>query len=156
MAFLVAGLGLLVTGGGAIRPCNLAFGIDQFNPNTQSGKRGSDSFINWYFITSTFGQMVSLSVVAYVQINIIGLGIPAMLMLISCFLFFCGTKLYVIVRPEGNALSTVFQVVAVATKKRHLQLPQQPWLNLFSYLPPKSIILTPSFRIQTSSGSLGP
>ncbi|XP_030937270.1 protein NRT1/ PTR FAMILY 2.11-like isoform X2 [Quercus lobata] len=46
MAFLLSSLGLLVVGAGGIRPCNLAFGADQFNPNTESGKRGISSFFN--------------------------------------------------------------------------------------------------------------
>ncbi|GAV90992.1 PTR2 domain-containing protein, partial [Cephalotus follicularis] len=32
MTFLMSSLGLLVVGAGGIRPCNLAFGADQFNP----------------------------------------------------------------------------------------------------------------------------
>ncbi|XP_031372240.1 protein NRT1/ PTR FAMILY 2.9-like isoform X2 [Punica granatum] len=47
MLFLLSGFGFLVIGGGGIRPCNLAFGADQFNPNTSSGKRGISSFFNW-------------------------------------------------------------------------------------------------------------
>lgn len=132
----------MIAGAGAIRPCNLAFGVDQFNPNTQSGKRGIDSFFNWYFITLTFAQMISVTVVVYVQTDIswaIGLSIPAIFMLISCFLFFFGTNIYVIVKPEGSPLSSVAQVLAVAVKKRRLKPPAQPWISLFSYTRPKSI-----------------
>ncbi|KAL8042177.1 hypothetical protein ABFX02_09G033500 [Erythranthe guttata] len=141
-AFLYAGFGLLIIGAGAIRPCNLAFGADQFNPNTVSGKRGIDSFFNWYFFTLTFAQMVSVTLVVYVQSDLswpIGLAIPAGFMLISLFLFFAGTKIYVMVKPEGSPLTSVAQVVAVAVRKRRLKHPPQPWLSLFSYAPPKSI-----------------
>ncbi|KAF5933589.1 hypothetical protein HYC85_029760 [Camellia sinensis] len=47
MAFLLLGFALVAVGAGGIRPCNLAFGADQFNPNTESGKRGINSFFNW-------------------------------------------------------------------------------------------------------------
>ncbi|KAI7980925.1 Protein NRT1/ PTR FAMILY 2.11 [Camellia lanceoleosa] len=63
MAFLLLGFALVVVGAGGIRPCNLAFGADQFNPNTKSGKRGINSFFNWYFFTLTFAVMVSLTVI---------------------------------------------------------------------------------------------
>ncbi|KAL8464943.1 hypothetical protein ACS0TY_034432 [Phlomoides rotata] len=142
MAFLLAGFGLMISGAGAIRPCNLAFGADQFNPNTQSGKRGIDSFFNWYFITLTFAQMISVTAVVYVQTDVswaIGLSIPAIFMLISCFLFFIGTKIYVIVKPEGSPLTSAAQVLAVAANKRRLKLPAQPWLTLFTYTRPNSI-----------------
>lgn len=142
MTFLVAGFALLVIGAGAIRSCNLAFGVDQFNPNTPSGKRATTRFFNWYFITTAFAQIVSLTVIDYVQLEVswaIVLSIPAIFMLISCLLFFYGTNMFVIVRPEGNPLRSVCQVVAIAAKKRRLNLPQQPWLSLFSYIPPNSI-----------------
>ncbi|KAJ6775867.1 TRANSPORTER putative-RELATED [Salix koriyanagi] len=69
LAFLLSGLAFLVTGAGGIRPCNLAFGADQFNPNTESGKRGITSFFNWYYFTFTFAMMVSVTVIVYVQSN---------------------------------------------------------------------------------------
>ncbi|KAI3454615.1 hypothetical protein Pfo_011278 [Paulownia fortunei] len=142
MTFLLTGFGLMILGAGAIRPCNLAFGADQFNPKTESGKRGIDSFFNWYFFTLTFAQMVSVTLVVYVQSDVswpVGLGIPTVFMLISCFLFFMGTKIYVMVAPEGSPLTSIAQVVAVAARKRRLKSPEQPWLTLFSYTPVKSI-----------------
>ncbi|XP_057785235.1 protein NRT1/ PTR FAMILY 2.11-like [Salvia miltiorrhiza] len=142
MAVLLFGFGLMIVGAGAIRPCNLAFGADQFNPKTEAGKRGIDSFFNWYFFTLTFAQMVSVTLVVYVQSDVswpIGLAIPTLFMLISCFLFFLGTKIYVIVKPEGSFLTSLAQVVAVAARKRRLKRPHQPWLTLHKYAPPKSI-----------------
>ncbi|XP_059303887.1 protein NRT1/ PTR FAMILY 2.11-like [Lycium ferocissimum] len=142
MAFLLSGFGLLIIGAAGIRPCNLAFGADQFNPKTESGKRGINSFFNWYFFTLTFAQMVSVTLVVYVQSDIswsIGLAIPAIFMLISCFLFFGGTKIYVKVKPEGSPLTSVAQVLVVSTKKRRLKLPEQPWKSLFNYIPLRSI-----------------
>lgn len=142
MAFLLSGFGLMILGAGAIRPCNLAFGADQFNPNTESGKRGIDSFFNWYFFTLTFAQMVSVTLVVYVQTDVswpIGLAIPTLFMLISCGLFFMGTRIYVRVKPEGSPMTSIAQVVVVAVKKRRLKPLQQPWLGLFNYTPAKSI-----------------
>ncbi|KAL0335658.1 UNVERIFIED_CONTAM: protein NRT1/ PTR FAMILY 2.11 [Sesamum radiatum] len=142
MAFLLFGFGLLIVGAGGIRPCNLAFGVDQFNPNTESGKRGIDSFFNWYYFTITFAQIVSLTLVVYVQSNVswsIGLGIPTIFMFVSCLLFFVGTRIYVKVSPEGSPMTSLVQVMVVAVKKRRLELPRQPWLHLFNYVPPKSI-----------------
>ncbi|CAA0826638.1 Protein NRT1/ PTR FAMILY 2.11 [Striga hermonthica] len=142
MAFLIFGFGLMVVGAGGIRPCNMAFGVDQFNPHTDSGKKGIDSFFNWYYFTITFAQIVSLTLVVYVQSNVswsIGLGIPTAFMLMSCFLFFAGTKIYVMVRPEGSPITSLVQVMVVAFKKRKLELPKEPWIDLFNYVPPKSI-----------------
>jgi len=143
MAFLISGFGLLLIGAAGVRPCNLAFGVDQFNPKTDSGKKGINSFFNWYFFTFTFAQMVSLTLIVYIQSNVswaIGLGIPAALMLIACVLFFMGGKLYVKVKPSGSPMTSIFQVLVVAIKKRRLSLPaEHPMLSLFDYVPPMSI-----------------
>ncbi|KAK7388988.1 hypothetical protein VNO78_23819 [Psophocarpus tetragonolobus] len=145
MAFLVSGFGLLLVGAAGVRPCSLAFGADQFNPNTDSGKKGINSFFNWYFFTFTFAQMVSLTLIVYVQSNVswaIGLGIPAALMLMSCVVYFMGAKLYVKVKPSGSPITSIVQVLVVAFKKRSLKLPaqhQDPMLSLFNHVPPKSV-----------------
>ncbi|KAI5329949.1 hypothetical protein L3X38_029346 [Prunus dulcis] len=144
MAFLLTGFALLVVGAAGIRPCNLAFGADQFNPKTESGKRGINSFFNWYFFTFTFAQMVALTLIVYVQSKIswaLGFGIPPILMLISCALFFMGSKMYVKVKATGSPITSLAQVIVVALKKRHLKLsePEQPRFCMFIYVPPNSI-----------------
>lgn len=142
MAFLLSGFGLMIIGAGGVRPCNLAFGADQFNPKTESGKRGINSFFNWYFCTFNFAQMVSLTLIVYVQSNVswaIGLAIPALLMLIACVLFFMGSKIYVKVPATGSPMTSVAQVIVVAVKKRQLKQPDQPLRSLFNYIPAGSI-----------------
>ena len=143
MAFLLSGFGLLLVGAAGVRPCNLAFGADQFNPNTESGKKGINSFFNWYFFTFTFAQMVSLTLIVYVQSNVswaVGLGIPAALMFISCVVYFMGAKMYVKVKPSGSPITSIVQVIVVAIKKRGLKPPEEyPMLSLFNYVAPKSM-----------------
>ncbi|OIW19605.1 hypothetical protein TanjilG_18415 [Lupinus angustifolius] len=143
MAFLVFGFVLLLIGAAGVRPCNMAFGADQFNPNTESGKKGINSFFNWYFFTFTFAQMVSVTVIVYIQSNVswtLGLGIPAALMLFSSLLFLMGSKLYVKVKPSGSPVTNILQVIVVAIKKRRIKLPaQDPVYSLFNYLPPNSV-----------------
>ncbi|XP_017974412.1 PREDICTED: protein NRT1/ PTR FAMILY 2.11 [Theobroma cacao] len=165
LAFLVSGFGFLVIGAGGIRPCNLAFGADQFDPATESGQKGINSFFNWYYFTFTFGVLVSVTVVVYVQSSVswaIGLGIPAGLMVLSCILFFMGSRIYVKVKPEGSPLARVAQVLVAATKKRHLQLPDDEprQLSLFNYMPDDSINSklphTDQFRFLDKSAILTP
>ncbi|KAK9901798.1 hypothetical protein M0R45_001960 [Rubus argutus] len=86
--------------------------------------------------------MLSLTVIVYVQSNVswsLGFGIPAMLMLLSCALFFMGAKLFVKVKASGSPMTSVAQVIVVAFKKGQLKQPEQPWLSLFVYMPPNSI-----------------
>jgi len=142
LAFLGAGFSLLIIGVGGIRLCNLAFGADQFNPETESGKRSMRSFFNWYYFTFTFAVMISVIFIVYVQSNIswaIGFAIPTCLMFISCVLFFLGSRLYVKVKPNGSPLLSVAQGVVAATKKRRLNLPHNLEFNPFNYLPSTSM-----------------
>lgn len=142
MAFLLSGFGLLVVGASGIRPCNLAFGADQFDPKTASGRRGTNSFFNWYYFTYTFAAMVSLTIIIYVQSNVnwaLGLAVPAILMFFSCVMFFAGTKIYVKVLPKGSPLTSIAQVIVAAIRKRDLELPEQPWVFLFDHVPNNSI-----------------
>ncbi|XP_059639910.1 protein NRT1/ PTR FAMILY 2.11-like [Cornus florida] len=142
MTFLLSGFGLLVVGAAGIRPCNLAFGADQFNPNTESGKRGITSFFNWYYFTYTFAMMISLTAIVYVQSDVswaLGLAVPSIMMFFSCALFFAGTKIYVKVTPQGSPLTSVAQVMVAAFKKRPLKLPERPWCSLFNHYLANSI-----------------
>ncbi|XP_054804927.1 protein NRT1/ PTR FAMILY 2.11-like isoform X2 [Prosopis cineraria] len=142
MAFLLVGFGSLLVGAAGIRPCNLAFGADQFNPNTESGKKGINSFFNWYFVTIYFAVLVSLTLIVYIQSNLswaVGLAIPAALMLLSFLVFYMGSKIYVKVEPTGSPVTSIVQVIVVAAKKRHLKPPENPSVSLFTYVPPKSM-----------------
>lgn len=142
MAFLLTAFLFLIVGASGIRPCNLAFGADQFNPNTESGQRGIASFFNWYYFTFTFAMMVSLTIIVYVQADInwaIGLAIPTFLMFLSCFVFFVGTSIYVKVPPEGSPLTSICQVLVANVKKRKLAFPDEPATSLFNHVSSKSI-----------------
>ncbi|XP_064977730.1 protein NRT1/ PTR FAMILY 2.11-like [Musa acuminata AAA Group] len=125
-AFLVFGLAFLVIGAGGIRPCNLAFGADQFDPRTEDGRKGIDSFFNIYYFTFNIAMMISATLIIYVQSNVswsVGLAIPAVLMFFSCAFFFLGSRTYVKVRPEGSPFSSIAQVLVAAFRKRRLKLP---------------------------------
>ncbi|CAN6339255.1 unnamed protein product [Urochloa humidicola] len=142
MAVLLVSFGLLAVGAGGIRPCNLAFGADQFDPRTPAGRRGINSFFNWYYFTFTIAMMVSATVIIYLQSNVswaLGLAVPATLMGLSCALFFMGTRLYVRVRPEGSPFTSFAQVLVAAYRKRRLAPPRAE--ELFDP-PHKSSLIT--------------
>lgn len=142
MVFLLGGFGLMIVGAGGIRPCNLAFGADQFNPNIESGKKGINNFFNWYFLSFSFAVMVTLTLIVYIQTNVswaIGLGIPAGLMLVAYVVYLMGSKLYVKMKPQGSPMTSVVQVIVVAVKKRKLKVPDWKWVTLFDYVPPGSL-----------------
>lgn len=72
-------------------------------------------------------SLSALTFVVYVQDNLgwgWGLGIPTIAMLISIFAFVLGAPLYKTVKPEGNPLVRLAQVIVAAVKKRNEALPQ--------------------------------
>lgn len=120
---LVLALGFLSIGTGGIRPCSLPFGVDQFNPTTDEGRKGISSFFNWYYTTFTVILLIALTLVVYIQDSVSwvwGFGIPTALMACSILLFFVGTKMYIYVKPTGSIFSGIAQTLIAAYKKRNL------------------------------------
>ncbi|KAH7570169.1 hypothetical protein ACOSQ2_018464 [Xanthoceras sorbifolium] len=125
---LLMGLVLLSVGSGGIRPCSIPFGVDQFDPTTEEGVKGINSYFNWYYTTFTVVILLTQTVVVYLQDSVswvIGFGIPTVLMAGSLVLFLLGTKIYVYVKPEGSIFSGIAQVFVAVYKKRHLKLPDE-------------------------------
>ncbi|MQM12715.1 hypothetical protein Taro_045632 [Colocasia esculenta] len=121
--FLILRLGLMGAGASRIRPCNMAFGADQFDPKTVAGKRSLHSFFNWYYFTCNVSLVIALTVIVYVQSSVswaVGFAIPAGLTLLSSALFFMKYG----VRPEGSPFTGIVRVVAAAFRKRRLRLPK--------------------------------
>lgn len=128
LGFLILALGFLSVGTSGIRPCSIPFGVDQFDPTTDEGIRGINSFFNWYYTTFTVVLILVLTVVVYIQDNVswvLGFGVPTICMVGSVFLFFVGTRLYVYVKPEGSVFSGIAQAVVAAYKKRCLRVPTE-------------------------------
>lgn len=70
--------------------------------------------------------VISLTIVVYIQDSVswvLGYAIPTGLMVCSIVLFFMGTRVYVLIKPEGSVFTGLAQVAVAAYKKRKLQLP---------------------------------
>ena len=157
LGVLYLSLGLLTIGGGAIRPCSLPFGVDQFDQTDEKSRKGLNSYYNWYYSTSTAALVFSMTVLIYIQTNVswaIGFGIPTLFMFFAIIIFFAGARLYVHVSPEGSIFSGIAQVFVASFKKRRLNLPSSHDISeqeLMLYNPPTTgrifrLPLTSKFR----------
>lgn len=156
MGVLYLSLGFLSIGSAGIRPCNIPFGMDQFDATTEEGRKGINSYFNWYYTTFTLVLILAMTVVVYIQDNIswaLGFGIPAGLMFCATVLFFLGTRLYIYVQPEGSVFSDIAQALVASYKKRKLKLPADgEYVDGLFYDPPsnarviKKLPLTNQFR----------
>ena len=139
MGVLILGLCFLSIGSAGIRPCSIPFGVDQFDPTTDEGKKGINSYFNWYYTTFTLVLLVSQTLVVYVQDSVswkLGFGIPTLCMFCSIIMFFVGTRVYVHVKPEGSIFSGIAQVLVAAYRKRKLKLPSEEKVDGVFYDPP--------------------
>ncbi|KAK2357468.1 protein NRT1/ PTR FAMILY 2.9 [Trifolium repens] len=125
LGILFAGLGLLSIGAGGIRPCNIAFGADQFDTNTEKGKGQLVSFFNWWYFTFTIALVIALTGVVYIQTNIswtLGFAIPTMCLAFSITIFLLGRKTYIYKKPQGSVFTDMAKVISAACRKRKLHL----------------------------------
>uniref|UniRef100_A0ACD5XEQ6 Uncharacterized protein n=1 Tax=Avena sativa TaxID=4498 RepID=A0ACD5XEQ6_AVESA len=132
LSVLYLSLGFLTIGGGAIRPCSLPFGVDQFDMTDEKSRKGLYSYYNWYYGTTAAALVFSLTIVVYIQNDIswpIGFGIPTFFMFMSIIALFMGTRLYVHVPPEGSIFTGIAQVLVASFKKRRLELPYPHDIN---------------------------
>ncbi|CAB4284608.1 unnamed protein product [Prunus armeniaca] len=120
LAVLYSGLGLLVVGSGGLRPCNIAFGADQFDTKTEKGRAQLDSFCNWWYLLFTVALLIALTGVVYIQTSvswILGFSIPTACFGLSIIIFLLGTKLYIRIKPQGSVFTDIIKVVVATCRK---------------------------------------
>lgn len=118
---LFTGLGLLSIGAGGIRPCNVAFGADQFDTSTEKGKSQLESFFNWWYLSFTIALLIALTGVVYIQTNVswtLGFAIPTISFFFSISVFLMGRHTYIIAEPRGSIFSDMARVIVAACRKQ--------------------------------------
>ncbi|XP_048500253.1 protein NRT1/ PTR FAMILY 2.8 isoform X2 [Beta vulgaris subsp. vulgaris] len=138
LAVLFIALLLLAMGAGCIRPCNIAFGADQFDPRTEKGRALLARFYNWWYFSFTISLLVALTTVVYIQTNIswtIGFAIPTACFALSSIIFLIGCPTYIYKKPQGSIFIDMLKVTIAAYRKRNLTLLDQ-MSNQSFYDPP--------------------
>ncbi|CAN1179910.1 Protein NRT1/ PTR FAMILY 2.8 [Linum perenne] len=123
LAFLFGALGLLSIGAGGIRPCNIAFGADQFDTSTPKGRSQLECFFNWWYFCFSVSLAVALTAVVYIQTEIswlIGFAIPTACFIVSISIFLIGRSSYILNPPQG-AFTNMAKVISAAFKKRRIR-----------------------------------
>ncbi|KAK7339727.1 hypothetical protein VNO77_20408 [Canavalia gladiata] len=139
LAILYLGLGLFAVGSGGLRPCNIAFGADQFDIKTEEGRALLDSFFNWWYFLFSIALLVALTVVVYIQTNVswfLGFIIPNVCFAFSLTIFLLGLNTYVRLKPKGSIISDLVKVVVTAIRRRHIDINKDFQLSLYD--PPPS------------------
>ncbi|XP_014506587.1 protein NRT1/ PTR FAMILY 2.8 [Vigna radiata var. radiata] len=124
LAVLFFGLALLSIGAGGIRPCNIAFGADQFDSKTEKGRAQLESFFNWWYFSFTIALVIALTAVVYIQTNVswtLGFAIPTCCLALSIAIFLLGRHTYICQKPQGSIFSDMARVISAAFRKRNVQ-----------------------------------
>ncbi|KAL9673501.1 hypothetical protein QQ045_029760 [Rhodiola kirilowii] len=115
---------------GGIRPCNIAFGADQFNTTTEKGRAQLESFFNWWYFSFTIALVVALTAVVYIQTNvswIISFAIPTACLALSIAIFLFGQHTYIYLEPQGSVFVDIVKVFVAAFRKRRETVDESNW-----------------------------
>ncbi|KAG0574243.1 hypothetical protein KC19_VG247000 [Ceratodon purpureus] len=126
ICFFYFSLYLMALGAGGIKSCVTAFAGDQFDNNDAQEARRKMSFPNWWFVSISFGTMLSVSILVYVQDNVgwaWGYGVPTAITGMATLAYLVGTPHYRHQTPSGSPLTRVAQVVCSAVSKWNTAVP---------------------------------
>ncbi|KAF8781237.1 hypothetical protein HU200_000656 [Digitaria exilis] len=125
-SLLFLGLFLTALGLGGIWPCVPTFGADQFDDTDGTEKLQKQLYYNWYYFAVNGGFFVASTLLVWVQDNCgwgWGFGIPTLFSAAGIAGFLACMKLYRYQKPGGSALTRICQVVVAATRKLHVDVP---------------------------------
>lgn len=126
ICFFYFALYLMALGAGGIKSCVTAFAGDQFDNGDAREARRKMSFPNWWFVSISFGTMLSVSILVYVQDNVgwsWGYGIPTAITGLATLAYLFGTPVYRHQIPSGSPLTRVAQVIFSAVRKWNHPVP---------------------------------
>ncbi|KAL1350131.1 protein NRT1/ PTR FAMILY 2.8 [Arachis hypogaea] len=124
LGILFFALAMLSVGAGGIRPCNIAFGADQFDTKTEKGRAQLESFFNWWYFTFTIALVIALTGVVYIQTNVswtLGFAIPTLCLAFSIAIFLIGQHTYIRKKPQGSVFSDMAKVITAVCRKCKLK-----------------------------------
>ncbi|KAL6906257.1 hypothetical protein ACP4OV_003858 [Aristida adscensionis] len=175
-AAVYLGIYLAAFGSGGVKPCTSSFGADQFDINDPVELVKKSSFFSWYYFLISLGNMLSSTVIVWLQDNVswsVGYAIPLVLMLFCLAAFVAGSKQYRFRRIGVSPITSISQVVVAAVRNWELQTPEDSSLlyeptgspsesgvrhkikhtNQFRFFDKAAIVSAPSEHKGTSSMS---
>eukprot|EP00250_Pteridium_aquilinum_P015595 c22663_g2_i1 orf=445-1539(+) len=129
VAFFFLSLYLISVGTGGIKPCLEAFGADQFDDEDAVERRRKSSFFNWWYFALCTGGLIAVTFLVYIDDNVswaLGFGIPTIVMVVACIIFYAGTPRYRHKLPGGSPLTQIMQVLVACLRNHNAKLPSHP------------------------------
>ncbi|RCV38071.1 hypothetical protein SETIT_8G112400v2 [Setaria italica] len=125
---LLTSLVFLSIGASGVRPCSLPFGVDQFAHWIGTKKdRALKVLFSCYYVSMGGSAIISITLIVYLQDKLgwkTGFAISVAIMAFATFLNIVTFPLYIKVKPQKSIWLSLVQVIFVATRNRHIQLPE--------------------------------
>ncbi|KAM0849149.1 hypothetical protein ACQ4PT_053913 [Festuca glaucescens] len=119
-AFFYATIYLVALAQGFHKPNAQALGADQFSTSAPDGVASRSSFFNWLHFSMSWGYIVAVVALSYVQDNVgwaAGFGASWAMMLVSLSVFLLGTRMYRAERPrDRRALARLTKTFAATAR----------------------------------------
>uniref|UniRef100_A0A0E0KX80 Major facilitator superfamily (MFS) profile domain-containing protein n=1 Tax=Oryza punctata TaxID=4537 RepID=A0A0E0KX80_ORYPU len=106
VVFFYVSLYLVAFAQGFDKPCGLAFGAEQFDPDHPKESASRISLFNWWYFCMAAGITVAIATVSYIQENVswaVGFGIPFAIIFCAFVVFLLGTPTYRLYAPTPDA-----------------------------------------------------
>lgn len=127
IGFFYFALYMMAMGAGGIKSCVSAFAGDQFDESDPVEAKRKMSFPNWWFVSISFGTMLSVSMLVYVQDTIgwsWGYGIPTAISGLATMAYFIGTPMFrTHIMRSGSPFTRVAQVIVSAARNWRASVP---------------------------------
>ncbi|XP_072396363.1 solute carrier family 15 member 1-like isoform X1 [Diabrotica undecimpunctata] len=135
--FSVVGLTLIAIGTGGIKPCVAAFGAEQFSLPDQ--KKLLMHFFSIFYFTINLGGFVGMMVTPILKkvscfgddtCYALGFGFPAVLMILSIFLFVIGRNFYKLKAPKKKVIMEFLKCIWYALGMKIRRKGSGHWLDI--------------------------
>ncbi|WOL08771.1 protein NRT1/ PTR FAMILY 1.2 [Canna indica] len=147
LILLFTALTLLGTGAAGLRPCSLAFGVDQFTQeNTPQLSKVLQFYFSGYFASIGISLVLATTVIVYIIDTMgwkIGFGVTMAVMALSTLSFLLGSPLYIKLNEKRSIFSEFAQVIVTAIRNRKYNLSKER-LVVVEYHRKSTNIIIPS------------
>lgn len=129
MAIFFLALYTVALGAGGTKPNISTLGADQFDVYDPKEKALKLSFFNWWTFAIFFGNLLSSTILVYIQDNVsfsVGYIIPTIALAFSIVVFLLGTPFYRHKLPSGSPIIRIARVFVAVIRKWELPLPVDP------------------------------
>ncbi|KAL3616537.1 hypothetical protein CASFOL_039927 [Castilleja foliolosa] len=117
---------LLALGSGAIEPALATLGADQFDEGDPKENKSKNSFFSYYYVALNIGSLIAETVLVYIENLgkwVLAFWISTLCGFLALIFLLSGTCRYRHIRPSGNPVSRLCQVIVACVRNFEVNVP---------------------------------